>query len=77
MGWNILIVEDEDWAFVGLKEMLTDLYGDSTLIFTNTKEIQEAVKTINKHHFDLIFMDIHLMDGLSFEISNSFYNNIS
>lgn len=68
MGWNILIVEDEDWAFVGLKEMLTDLYGDSTLTFTNTKEIQEAVKTINKHHFDLIFMDIHLMDGLSFEI---------
>lgn len=68
MGWNILIVEDEDWAFVGLKEMLTDLYGDSTLTFTNAKEIQEAVKTINKHHFDLIFMDIHLMDGLSFEI---------
>ncbi|MFU1857490.1 LytR/AlgR family response regulator transcription factor [Sphingobacterium sp. NGMCC 1.201703] len=68
MGWNILIVEDEDWAFVGLKEMLTDLYGDGALTFTNAKEIQEAVKIINKHHFDLIFMDIHLMDGLSFEI---------
>lgn len=68
MGWNILIVEDEDWAFVGLKEMLTELYGESKLTFTNAKEIQEAVKDINKHHFDLIFMDIHLMDGLSFEI---------
>lgn len=63
-----MIVEDEDWAFVGLKEMLTDLYGDSTLTFTNAKEIQEAVTFINKHHFNLIFMDIHLMDGLSFEI---------
>jgi DNA-binding LytR/AlgR family response regulator len=68
MGWKILIVEDEDWAFVGLKEMLTALYGESELTFANAKEIQEAVLAINKQHFDLIFMDIHLMDGLSFEI---------
>lgn len=68
MGWKILIVEDEDWAFVGLKEMLTALYGESELIFTNAKEVQEAVMTINRNQFDLIFMDIHLMDGLSFEI---------
>ena len=68
MGWKILIVEDEDWAFVGLKEMLTALYGESELTFTNAKEVQEAVTTINRNQFDLIFMDIHLMDGLSFEI---------
>lgn len=68
MGWKILIVEDEDWAFVGLKEMLTTLYGETVLTFSNAKEIQEAVVAINKQHFDLIFMDIHLMDGLSFEI---------
>lgn len=68
MGWNILIVEDEDWAFVGLKEMLAERYSDSALSFTNAKEIQEAVNVINRHNFDLIFMDIHLMDGLSFEI---------
>ena len=68
MGWKILIVEDEDWAFVGLKEMLTMLYGETVLNFSNAKEIQEAVVAINKQHFDLIFMDIHLMDGLSFEI---------
>ncbi len=68
MGWNILIVEDEDWAFVGLKEMLVERYSDSALSFTNAKEIQEAVNVINRHNFDLIFMDIHLMDGLSFEI---------
>ena len=68
MGWKILIVEDEDWAFVGLKEMLTARYGESELTFTNAKEVQEAVVTINRNQFDLIFMDIHLMDGLSFEI---------
>ena len=68
MGWKILIVEDEDWAFVGLKEMLITLYGETVMTFSNAKEIQEAVVAINKQHFDLIFMDIHLMDGLSFEI---------
>ncbi|WP_367211148.1 LytR/AlgR family response regulator transcription factor [Sphingobacterium sp. R2] len=68
MGWKILIVEDEDWAFVGLKEMLNSLYGETIFTFSNAKEIQEAVTTINRHQFDLIFMDIHLMDGLSFEI---------
>lgn len=68
MGWNILIVEDEDWAYVVLKEMLTELYSGMELQFTNAKEIQEAVSAINKYTFDFIFTDIQLMDGLSFEI---------
>lgn len=68
MQWNILIVENEEWAFIALKNMLKLAYSANKQTFTNATDISGAVDLINQNYFDLIFMDIHLMDGLSFEI---------
>lgn len=67
MALQILLVEDEDWAKNSLMEMLLEV---SWLDFeaTHVKTTREAVDWLSKHKVNLIFMDIHLGDGLSFHI---------
>ncbi len=69
---RLLIIEDEDLAVKRLKRLL------STLDFAiDIKEefgsVVESVAFLEKHQsdIDLIFMDIHLSDGNSFEIFES------
>jgi len=65
---RILIIEDELPAATRLKKMLAKLRPE-WLIGTPVDSIREAVNYLQYNHSDeLIFMDIHLADGLSFEI---------
>jgi len=63
---NILIIEDEKPAARRLSRMLGDL---DIEVQTMLHSVRESIKwfTTNKHP-DLIFLDIQLSDGLSFEI---------
>lgn len=64
---KILIVEDENWASESLLEKLDQLISakfQSTIITT----VREATDWLLKNDVDLIFMDVQLGDGLSFEI---------
>jgi DNA-binding LytR/AlgR family response regulator len=65
---NCLIVEDEKVA----AERLTGLikkYDPSIVIIEIVQSVKNAVQWLNTHQApDLIFMDIQLSDGLSFEI---------
>ena len=63
---KVLIIEDEKPAARRLNRMLTKL--DLTVI-TMLHSVEEAINwfTSNQHP-DLIFLDIQLSDGLSFEI---------
>jgi len=64
---KILIVEDENWASESLLEKLDQLIAakfQSTIITT----VREAADWLLKNEVDLIFMDVQLGDGLSFEI---------
>ena len=64
---KILIVEDENWASESLLEKLDQLIAtkfQSTIITT----VREATDWLLKNEVDLIFMDVQLGDGLSFEI---------
>lgn len=64
---KILIVEDENWASESLLEKLDQLIPakfQSTIITT----VREATAWLAKNEVDLIFMDVQLSDGLSFEI---------
>lgn len=64
---KILIVEDECLLADELAEKLT--YIDSSFeIAAKLESIQETVEWLSKNRCDLIFMDIQLSDGLSFEI---------
>lgn len=65
---NCLIVEDEKVAAERLSGLITKC--DSSIdIIEITQSVKNAVQWLNTHHApDLIFMDIQLADGLSFEI---------
>ena len=65
---NVLIVEDEPRAASQLQRMLDSLAFEYNLLGI-IDSIEEAVHWFeSKHTPDLVFMDIQLADGLSFEI---------
>lgn len=63
-----LIIEDESFAADRL-EKLTNLCDPSIEIVARLESVTESVEWLsNNTHPDLIFLDIHLEDGLSFKI---------
>lgn len=66
MGMNVLIIEDEKPAARRLARLLSEL---NVEVSTMLHSVEEAVEWFQKNeHPDLIFLDIQLSDGLSFEI---------
>lgn len=65
---NVLIVEDEELAVKKLQKLIAE--ADTTLkVVGVTASIEESVDWLGSHPApDLIFMDIELADGQSFEI---------
>jgi len=67
---KVFIIEDEQPAVTRLSKMLLTIRPDIE-ITGQADSIQQAVAHLNQYLGDqLIFMDIHLADGLSFEIFN-------
>ena len=65
---NILIIEDEPRTAKSLEKIITELRPEAT-ITGKCQSIENAVKVLSEAvQPDLIFMDIQLADGLSFEI---------
>ncbi|GAA4274894.1 LytTR family DNA-binding domain-containing protein [Aquimarina gracilis] len=63
---NVIIIEDEKPAARRLNRMLADL---NITVHTMLHSVQESIEWFsNNEHPDLIFLDIQLSDGLSFEI---------
>ena len=68
---NVLIVEDEALAYERLEKMLTD-YDPGINVLYNIDTVKDAVAFMQSHrdNIDLVFLDIQLADGKSFEIFN-------
>ncbi|HEY3406259.1 MAG TPA: LytTR family DNA-binding domain-containing protein [Ohtaekwangia sp.] len=64
---NVLIIEDEPQAAQRLETLVKGLE-PSAIILNKLDSIKRSVEWLNKNKPDLIFMDIQLADGLSFEI---------
>ncbi len=65
---RILIIEDEQPASTRLKKLLLEAEPNA-IILDEIVSIKSAVEWFTNHsHPDLIFMDIHLADGNSFDI---------
>lgn len=62
-----VIIEDEKKSISILKTML-DALETSVLILGTAGTISDSVSLINKMQPELVFMDIHLLDGSSFDI---------
>lgn len=68
--YNCLIIEDEQPAARRLQKMLEENYPEISVI-TALDSIETSVQWFNKNEApDLIFLDIQLSDGQSFEIFN-------
>lgn len=63
---NIIIIEDEKPSARRMQRMLASLEMDTEVMLHSVEESIEWFK--NNPHPDLIFLDIQLSDGLSFEI---------
>ncbi|WP_439131206.1 LytR/AlgR family response regulator transcription factor [Polaribacter sp.] len=67
---NIVIIEDEQLAAEKLERYLLK-YNSELKIIVVLSSISDAVHWLNTHtNYDVVFMDIQLTDGLSFEIFN-------
>ena len=64
---NAIIIEDEYLAAAELERLLGEV-APSMTILTKLDSVSESVKWLRKNKADVIFMDIHLGDGQSFDI---------
>jgi two-component system, LytTR family, response regulator LytT len=67
---RILILEDEEQASIRLQKLITEVVGKATVVGTVTT-VENAVAWFQNHAMpDLVFMDIQLADGNSFQLFN-------
>ena len=65
---NVVIIEDEKFAADHLEKMILK-YDKSIRIVAKLESVEESIKWLqNYEEPDLIFLDIHLEDGLAFSI---------
>lgn len=65
---KLLIIEDEAPAFRRLQKLLTEINPDHEIVEV-IDSVEDSVNWLKNHQTpDLIFMDIQLSDGISFEI---------
>jgi len=68
---NIVIIEDEEFAARRLERMINEIDPDIQIV-AKLESVVESVEWFRNHDLpDLIFMDIHLEDNLSFAIFDS------
>lgn len=68
MAWQVLVVEDEEWAWENLRDMLSVSSIAENLSLARANTVRDAVAWLHKNEPDLIFMDVHVADGVSLEI---------
>ncbi len=67
---KIIIIEDEERAAKRLQKMLEEIDANIEIVATAVS-IESSIKILDQSiDYDIIFMDIHLADGASFEIFN-------
>jgi len=69
-----LIIEDEELAILALKEDIS-LHCKNLEVIGEAGSINDGIKKIKTLKPDLLFLDIQLSDGLSFEILKEFSNH--
>ena len=64
---KVLIVEDEALAAIRLETLLKEI-PEAIAIAGRTESVEGTVAWLENNQADLIFMDIHLSDGMSFQV---------
>jgi two-component SAPR family response regulator len=71
---NILIIEDEAPAVQNLIALLNETQSEATVAGVCTS-VKESIEWLSENTADLILLDIHLSDGLSFQIFDKIQTN--
>lgn len=72
---KIAIIEDELLAAERLEEMITEIQPDAEIV-VKLESVEQSIIWLKNNSPDLIFLDIHLSDGISFSIFEKVQNNI-
>ncbi len=64
---RVLIVEDEPLAEEELERLIVSNFPEADIV-ERIATVEDSIKWLQKNSADLIFMDIHLADGVSFDI---------
>lgn len=67
MSIKAVIIEDEPNSISTLKNLLLQL-DKEVEVLAEAATVADGIRIINTHKPELVFMDIHLLDGTSFEI---------
>lgn len=68
---NLVIIEDEEFAALRLERMINEIGSDNHVV-AKLESVAGSIEWFRNHEMpDLIFMDIHLEDNLSFAIFDS------
>jgi two-component system response regulator LytT len=66
---KIVIIEDEKYARINLEDMIREIEPGAQIVAT-LDTVQDSINWLQKNECDLIFLDIHLSDDISFNIFN-------
>ncbi len=64
---NVIVVEDELFAYKELERMLRELYPLVNIV-SHFSSVKSVIENLHKYQVDIIFMDISLPDGSCFDI---------
>ena len=63
-----IIIDDEPDARFLLRHALVDHYSDQIDILAEADSVKKGIEILNKHNPDLVFLDIQMNDGTSFDL---------
>lgn len=74
---RIIIIEDEPAALKRLRQLLKEEYNGKLDFIGNADTVDSGIQLIKEQQPDLIFLDVQLKDGISFEILDHFTNSVN
>lgn len=72
---SVVIIEDENVAYLHLKNILERNYGTQLTIVGHETGVEKGIKLIKDLNPQLVFLDIQLQDGEGFELLDHFSNS--
>ncbi len=67
MTYRTLLVDDERWARVALRQLLER--HQQVDVVAEAESVAQAISLAEEHNPDLVFLDIHLSDGTGFDVA--------
>ncbi len=68
---NTIVIDDEAFVREEVKQKIKSFYSNQITVVAEAGNIKDAINAIENHKPDLLFLDVHLKEGTSFDILNA------